>query len=191
MSRASKATIKLQYNSPVVLSFALASLVVLWFDIFTGGRSTYALFSVYRSSFADIGTYPRFFLHVLGHADYAHYLGNMMFILVLGPPLEERYGSRPLFWAIFLTAMVSGMIHWLFFGKTVLMGASGIVFMMIAMASLSGMKNGCIPITLVLVLLLYLGGEIVDGITLRDNISQLSHIVGGICGALLGISMRK
>ena len=34
-------------------------------------------------------------------------------------------------------------------------------------------------------------GEIVDGITLRDNISQLTHIVGGICGALLGISMRK
>ena len=191
MSRASKATIKLQYNSPVVLSFAIASLIVLWFDIFTGGRSSYALFSVYRSSFSDPGTYVRFFLHVLGHADYAHYLGNMMFILVLGPPLEERYGSRPLFWAIFLTAMVSGMIHWLFFGHTVLMGASGIVFMMIAMASLSGMKNGCIPITLVLVLLLYLGGEIVDGITLRDNISQLSHIVGGICGALLGISMRK
>ena len=191
MSRASKATIKLQYNSPVVLSFALISLLVLWFDAFTAGRSTYALFSVYRSSFADFGTYPRFFLHVLGHADYAHYLGNMMFILVLGPPLEERYGSRPLFWAIALTAMVSGMIHWLFFPSTVLMGASGIVFMMIAMASLSGMKNGCIPITLVLVLLLYLGGEIVDGITLRDNISQLSHIVGGICGALLGISMRR
>lgn len=186
-----KATIKLQYNSPVVLSFALASLIVLWFDIFTGGRSTYTLFSVYRSSFSDPGTYVRFFLHVLGHVDYAHYLGNMMFILVLGPSLEERYGSRRLFWAIFLTAMVSGMIHWLFFGKTILMGASGIVFMMIAMASLSGMKNGCIPITLVLVLLLYLGGEIVDGITLRDNVSQLTHIVGGICGALLGISMRK
>ena len=186
-----KGTIKLQYNSPVVLSFALLSLLVLWFDAFTGGRSTYALFSVYRSSFADLGTYPRFFLHVLGHSDYAHYLGNMMFILVLGPPLEERYGSRPLFWAIALTAMVSGMIHWLFFPDILLLGASGIVFMMIAMASLSGMKNGCIPITLVLVLLLYLGGEVIDGITLRDNISQLSHIVGGICGALLGISMRK
>ena len=186
-----KATIKLQYNSPVVLSFALISLVVLWFDIFTGGKSTYALFSVYGSGFADIGTYPRFVLHVLGHADYSHYLSNMMFILVLGPPLEERYGSRPLFWAIFLTALVSGMIHWLFFPKIILMGASGIVFMMIAMASLSGMKNGCIPITLVLVLLLYLGGEIIDGITLRDNISQLSHIVGGLCGTALGMSMRK
>lgn len=186
-----KGTIKLQYNSPVVLSFALISLVVLWFDAFTGGSSTFRLFSVYNSSFSDPFTYPRFVLHVLGHNSYSHYLGNMMFILVLGPPLEERYGSKPLFWAIFLTALVSGMVHWLFFGKTVLLGASGIVFMMIAMASLSGMKNGCIPITLVLVLLLYLGGEIIDGITLRDNISQLTHIVGGICGAFLGIAQRN
>ena len=32
--------------------------------------------------------------------------------------------------------------------------------------------------------------SIVDGVVLRDNISQLTHIIGGICGALLGISMR-
>ena len=70
------------------------------------------------------------------------------------------------------------------------LGASGIVFMMIVMSSLGGMKNGCIPITLILVLVLYIGGEIVDGVVLRDNISQLTHIIGGICGALLGISMR-
>ena len=71
------------------------------------------------------------------------------------------------------------------------MGASGIVFMMIAMASLSGMKNGCIPISLVLVLLLYLGGEIVNGILLKDTISQFAHVLGGICGALLGINMSR
>ena len=114
-----------------------------------------------------------------------------MMILVVGPPLEEKYGSRPLFWAIFLTALVSGMVHWLFFPGTALMGASGIVFMMIAMSSLSGMRDGCIPLTLVLVLALYLGGEIVDGITLADNVSQLTHIIGGVCGAFLGISMRR
>ena len=183
--------LKVHYNAPVVLTFALLSLGALVLDFITGGWTTQAFFCVYRSSLTDPLTYVRMVGHVLGHGDYAHYLGNMMFILVLGPPLEERYGSRPLFWAIFLTALVSGMIHWLFFPNAVLLGASGIVFMMIAMASLSGMKNGCIPITLILVLLLYLGGEIVDGITLRDNISQLTHIVGGICGALLGISMRK
>ena len=82
-------------------------------------------------------------------------------------------------------------MHWLFFPGTALLGASGIVFMMIVMSSLAGMKNGCIPITLILVLVLYIGGEIVDGVMLKDNISQLSHIVGGICGAFLGISMRR
>ena len=187
----SRKLIKLQYNSPVVLTFALLSLAVLWLDGLTGGKSTHALFSVYRSSFAELGTYPRFFLHVLGHGSYSHYIGNMMMILVVGPPLEEKYGSRPLFWAIFLTAFVSGMVHWLFFPGTALLGASGIVFMMIVMSSLAGMKNGCIPITLILVLVLYIGGEIVDGVMLKDNISQLSHIVGGICGAFLGISMRR
>ena len=186
-----RGSIRLQYNSPVVLSFALLSLLVLWLHHWTGGKSTAALFSVYRSSWRDPGTYPRFLLHVLGHANYSHLLHNMMMILVIGPPLEEKYGSRPLLWAMAVTALVSGMVHWLFFPGTALMGASGIVFMMIAMSSLSGMRDGCIPLTLVLVLALYLGGEIIDGITLADNVSQLTHIIGGICGAFLGISLRR
>lgn len=186
-----KHVVKLQYNAPVVLSFALISLAVLGLDALTGGWSTVKLFSVYRSSPTDLFTYPRFVLHVLGHSNYAHYIGNMMMILVIGPSLEERYGSRCLFWAIFITALVSGMVQWLFFPKTALLGASGIVFMMIVMSSLAGMKNGCIPITLILVLILYVGGEIVDGVTLKDNISQITHIVGGICGAVLGTAMRR
>ena len=130
-------------------------------------------------------------LHVLGHADYSHLIGNLMMILVVGPPLEEKYGSRALLWAILLTALVSGMVHWLFFPGTALMGASGIVFMMIVMSSLSGMREGCIPLTLILVLLLYVGGEMVRGVTLSDNVSQLTHVIGGLCGALLGLSMRR
>lgn len=185
-----KFVVKLQYNSPVVLTFALLSLGALLLGISTGGWTTTKFFSVYRSSLADFFTYPRFFLHVLGHSSYAHYIGNMMMVLVIGPPLEEKYGSRNLLFAILLTALVSGLVQWLFFPRTALLGASGIVFMMIVMSSLAGMKDGCIPITLILVLVLYIGGEIVDGVVLRDNVSQLTHIIGGICGALLGLSMR-
>lgn len=186
-----KRLIRLQYNSPVVLTFALAALGALLLGIFTGGRSTTLLFSVYRCPLSDVLAWPRFVLHALGHTSYAHYIGNMMMILVVGPPLEEKYGSRPLLWAIFITALVSGLVQWLFFPGTALLGASGIVFMMIVMSSLSGMKDGCIPITLILVLLLYVGGEIVDGVVLSDNVSQLTHIIGGICGAFLGLSMRR
>lgn len=182
--------VKFQYNSPVVLTFALLALGALLLGFATDGWTTAKLFSVYRSSLTDFYTYPRFFLHVLGHSSYAHYIGNMMMVLVVGPPLEEKYGSRNLLWAILVTALVSGLVQWLLFPGTALLGASGIVFMMIVMSSLAGMKDGCIPITLILVLVLYIGGEIVDGVVLKDNVSQLTHIIGGVCGAFLGLSLR-
>ena len=38
---------------------------------------------------------------------------------------------------------------------------------------------------------LYLGGEVVDAATARDSVSQLTHIVGGLCGAGLGFAMGR
>ncbi len=186
-----KGLIRLQYNSPVVLSFALLSFAALLLNVLTHGQSNRLLFSVYRAPLSDYFTWPRFVLHVLGHRDYSHFIGNMMMILVVGPPLEEKYGSRSLFWAIFLTALISGLVQWLFFPNVMLLGASGIVFMMIVMSSLAGMKDGCIPITLILVLILYIGGEVVNGVVLSDNVSQLTHVIGGLCGAFMGLSMRR
>lgn len=181
---------RLQYNAPVTLTFALISLGALLLGKVTDGWTTTYLFSVWHSSLADILTYPRFILHVLGHTDYSHYIANMMMILVVGPGLEEKYGSRNMISAIIITALVSGLVHWFLFPGTMLLGASGIVFMMIVMASLAGMRDGRIPITLILVLILYLGNEFVDGLTLKDNVSQLTHIIGGVCGAVLGLRRR-
>ena len=185
-----KRLFRLQYNAPVTITFALLSLFALLLGRLTDGWTNTYLFSVWRSSLSDILTYPRFFLHVLGHADYNLYIGNMMMILVVGPGLEEKYGSRNLLSAILITALVSGIVYWFLFPGSMLMGASGIVFMMIVMASLAGMRDGYIPITLILVLVLYLGNEIVDGLVLNDNVSQLTHIIGGVCGAVLGLRRR-
>ena len=44
---------KLQYNSPVILTFFLLSLGVLLLDWITGGWTTLHAFCVYRSSLAD------------------------------------------------------------------------------------------------------------------------------------------
>ncbi len=180
---------RIQYNSPVVLTFALLSLASLILGYVTNGWTTNHFFCVYRSSLTDPLTYVRFFGHVLGHTGYSHYMGNMMLLLVVGPPLEEKYGSMRLLVCILITALVSGLVQFLFFPGTALLGASGIVFMMIVLSSLSGMRNGSIPLTLILVLVLYLGGEVVNAVTVKDSVSQLTHIVGGLCGALLGIAM--
>lgn len=183
--------LRVQYNSPVVLTFALLSLGALILGVLTGGRTTSLLFCVYRAPLSDPLTYVRMVGHVLGHGGYAHYMGNMTLLLVVGPPLEEKYGSKKLLFCIFVTALVSGLVQFCFFPGTALLGASGIVFMMIVLSSLSGMKEGTIPLTLILVAVIYLGGEVVDAFIARDNVSQLTHIIGGVCGAALGFGMNR
>ena len=51
--------------------------------------------------------------------------------------------------------------------------------------------SGGIPLTLILVFVIYVGTEIVNGLTSADNISHLSHIIGGVCGAVLGVGLRS
>lgn len=184
-------TLKLSYNAPVALTFALLSLVALILGSVTDGWSTYHLFSVYRASLSDPLTWVRFFCHVLGHSGYQHYIGNIVLILVLGPNLEDRFGSWNILWAIMITALISGLVQYLFFPGSALLGASGIVFMMILLSSFGGVRNGVIPITLILVAVCYLGGELWDAIFKSDNVSQLTHIVGGLCGTVLGFSLSK
>ena len=182
---------KISYNSPVVLSFALVSLAVLVLGYITKQRSTMALFSVYRSSVMDPLTYPRFFLHVLGHSGWSHYFNNMLMLLVVGPPLEEKYRSKKLLIAIVITAFVSGLVQFIFFPSTALLGASGIVFMMIVLLSMTDMRGGKIPLTLILVLIFYVGSEVVSGITVTDNVSHITHVIGGMSGAVIGFVLNK
>ena len=182
---------KFQYNSPVILSFFMISFLVLILGWLTNGRSTGTLFSVYRSSLRDPLTFIRLFGHVLGHADFDHFFGNMLMLLVVGPPLEERYGSRTLLAGILLTAFVSGLLQMFLFPHTALLGASGIVFMLIMLSSLSGMENGRIPVTLVLVAFLYLEREFYSLLFIRDNVANLMHIIGGICGTAYGFLISR
>ena len=179
--------LRLSYNSPVILSFALISLAALVLGELTGGETTYALFTTYPAPLTDPLTYVRLFGHVLGHADWQHYISNMLMLLVIGPPMEERYGGGPLLLSIAVTALVSALAQWLLFPNTALLGASGIVFML----CLSGMRRGELPLTLLLVLVLYLGQEVLAGLFTRDNVSQLTHIIGGLMGAVLGYALRR
>ncbi|MEE3403209.1 MAG: rhomboid family intramembrane serine protease, partial [Acutalibacteraceae bacterium] len=131
--------------------------------------------------------YLRFFTHALGHADYTHYINNFTMILLAGPMIEEKYGSKQLLEMITITAFVTGLIQFIFFPKTVLLGASGIVFMLILLSSFANYKKGCIPITLILVAVIYLSGQIINAIANpNDGVSQMAHIIGGLCGMLFG-----
>lgn len=183
--------IRLSFNSPVILGFTLACFIVLILDKVTGSASTRAFFSVYRSSLASPFTYIRFFGHVLGHASWDHFFGNIMMLLVVGPLLEEKYGSANILFVILATALVTGVINFIFFPHVQLLGASGVVFAFILLASLTSIEEEKIPLTFILVALIYIGQQVYDGIFIRDNVSNLTHILGGIVGSDLGYVMNK
>lgn len=183
--------IRLSFNSPVILGFTLACFIVLILDKVTGSASTLALFSIYRSSLASPFTYIRFFGHVLGHASWDHFFGNIMMLLVVGPLLEEKYGSANILFVILATALVTGVINFIFFPHVQLLGASGVVFAFILLASFTSIEDGKIPLTFILVALIYIGQQVYDGLFIRDNVSNLTHILGGIVGSSLGYVMNK
>ena len=176
---------KIVFNSPVVLTFALTLLL----NYLTGGWTNRFLFSVYRGSFADPLFYVRLFCHVLGHASISHYANNMVLFLLVGPLLEEKYGSKQLLSIIAAVALITGLVHVFFFGNTALLGASGVVFAFILLSSVTGSGKG-IPLTMIIVALIYISQQVYEGVTGVDNISQLTHIIGGTIGAVYGMMIR-
>ena len=182
---------KIVLNSPVVLGFVMISFAVLLVDFISGGWCTQMLFTTYHSSLASPMTYVRFFTHVLGHVSWEHFLGNMMYLLLLGPMLEEKYGSRRILLVIVITAFVTGLINYLFFWNVALCGASGVCFAFILLSSFTGFREREIPLTFILVAAIFLGQQVYQGIVVDDNVSNMAHIVGGVVGSVVGFVMNR
>lgn len=186
-----KLKIKVTYNAPVVLGFMLICFIATVLGIVTKGASTKLLFMTYHSSLLNPLTYIRFFTHVFGHSGWQHFAGNAMYLLLLGPILEEKYKSETLAEIIGITALATGLVNYIFFPNVALCGASGVVFAFIVLASFTGFKNGEIPLTFILVAIIYGSQQIFEGIAISDNISNMAHIVGGLVGAVTGYMLNK
>ena len=183
---------KIKYNAPTVLTFTFISVIVLVLSQTVARSLTEQWFVVSgKGSFSpgNVKSWVTLFTHVLGHMNWSHLALNFTFILLIGPILEEIYGSFSLFIMICITALVTGLLHVIFF-SSILLGASGVVFMMMLLASFTNFNKGEIPLTFIMVLVLYLGSELfnffgnISGT--GDNISHFAHIVGGFIGSLFG-----
>ena len=182
---------RIVFNAPAVLAFSLLCLISLLLNLFTHGASNRLLFSVYRSSLANPLTYIRFFGHTLGHQGWEHLFGNIMYILILGPMLEEKYGSASMVFLMLVTAFVTGLLTYLFAPGTAMCGASGIVFAMILLSSFTEFQEHTIPLTVILVAALYTGQQIYKAVTVGGNVAYGAHIVGGIVGMAIGYAANK
>jgi membrane associated rhomboid family serine protease len=86
---------------------------------------------------------------------------------------------------ILITAFITALIN-IIISKKQILGASGIVYMLILLSSLVNIEADKIPVTLVLIFMFYIVNEIKDGLFKRDNISHISHLIGAITGFIYG-----
>ena len=162
MSANGKTRLRLDYNAPVVLTFVLLCAAVQLVSLITGGESNRAVFSIHGSAFPMV--LVRLFAHVLGHANWTHLLA---------------------------TALTTGLAHLIFNPGTHLLGASGVVFAFILLASITGAQEHTIPLTFILVALLWIGEQAYQAFAVQNNVSELTHIIGGAVGAGLGFVMKR
>lgn len=174
----------IHYNSVVTLTMFFVSLCTLILNYITRGKSNKYIFSTERKSLFNITTYIRWFTHILGHADWSHFSNNYLKILLLGPLIEEKYGSIDFLIMILITAGITGIVNFIK-GNTRLCGASNISFMLIVLSAFVNMTDNKIPLTLILIILFYVIDEIKD-IAKKDDIAHYGHITGAICGGIFG-----
>lgn len=183
--------LKITFNAPITLGFVIICFIATLLGVISNGTITQTLFITYHSSLTNPMTYLRFITHIFGHSGWSHFIGNASYLLLLGPMLEEKYGSKVLLEIMGITAVVTGLVNYIFFWNVGLCGASGVVFAFIILASFTGFKEGEIPLTFILGAIIFIGQQVYEGIAVQDNISNMAHIVGGIVGAIVGYLLNK
>lgn len=174
---------KITFNSPLILTFSFICVIVLIFTYYLG---------MFENSFMTSGrwgsggilSYFTLFSHVVGHANLEHLIGNLSFILLIGPIVEKHYGSKLLLIMILTTALATSVFNILFFDSG-LLGASGIVFMLIILTSMINIKHKEIPLSFILVVIIFIGKEVINALS-PDQVAQFAHIIGGVIGGVFG-----
>ena len=95
------------------------------------------------------------FTYIFGHVDTLHLVGNLSIILLLGPLIELKYGTKRMLIMTLSTAGLTAILHTLLWDNG-LLGASGIAFMYIVLSSLLNSRGKEIPFTFILIVLFFI-----------------------------------
>ena len=178
--------IQFDYNSKVILTYLFICLGAWFLNVITRGKTNKLFFENYRSSPLNPLTYIRLFTHAIGHQDLDHLIRNFLYILLVGPMIEEKYGSTNLIIMFLITSLVIALFNIIFTKYTVL-GASGNVYMLIVLSSFTNISEGKIPLTVIMILIFYILGEIKGSLLDKSKVYHDGHLIGALCGLLFGI----
>jgi membrane associated rhomboid family serine protease len=133
-------------------------------------------------------TQPARYVQLIGwsmaHSNWDHLLSNLPLFLLLGPLVEKRHGPCATLACFVSTSVVIGVLH-VTLSHAILVGASGLVYMLVILAGLDSTRKDGIPLTLPFVAALFLFRDLV-GVFQNNQISELAHLAGAGCGLVWG-----
>ena len=119
--------------------------------------------------------------YVFAPSDVNVLIPNLIFIMLLGPTLEDRYGITVIGVMIFICALFSGVLN-ACFCKNSLTGPSCIVYMMIFLNIFFSLIKKKIPLSFVIIFILLIVKDVLSDSGL---ITLIINICGGLCGSLI------
>ena len=178
--------LKFIYDTPATLTFAFICIGLFAADTLIFKNQ---LAANYLSSPTTAGgklafmasnplSYVRLITYAFGATSSSVLICNMIFILLLGPAMEERYGTVVIAIMTIVSILFSGVLN-ACFSKTSLTGCTAVIFIMIFLNSFVSLSKKKIPLSFVVVFILF-----VCSITFEGGIKIIINIAGGLCGSL-------
>jgi len=134
----------------------------------------------------------QFFTYMFVHANFAHIFFNMFTLLMFGPTIEDRMGTKNYLIFYILCGLGSGIFHILItgLGSIPLVGASGAIFGVVTAYGLFYPKNVIyvyfVPMPAIVAIGLFAIVELFSGISgAQVGVANFGHLGGMIIGFIL------
>lgn len=186
-----KLNLRVSYDAPVTLTFVIISTIIFLLSFFLAkaGKAD-GLVKIFTSPTAQTGALPfivkqplsylRLLVYIFGTDQANALFTNLILIMLLGPAMEERYGSVIIGIMIFVSALFSGVLN-ACFCESSLVGAVPVVSMMIFLNAFMSFSKKKFPLSFAAVMIFFIVIQVFSG---AGAIRIIICIAGGLCGSL-------
>ena len=181
-----------RFKRKVIDSIKLPAILILFLWL------VHALQALSGMDFGYFGVYPRTIFGLRGvlfspliHGDWGHLLANTPPLFAMSAMILFFYRkvAIPSFTIIYV---LSGLAVWGFGRQVFHIGASGVVYGLVAFVFFSGIfRRNLKSITLALIVLMYYGSMFLGILPGKEGVSWESHLLGALVGVLVAFLYRN
>lgn len=193
MAKKTRVKITCKPNSPVILVIIFLSLCICVVQNLVDSDSLKNLFSApgmqgspVAFNFKNPLDYLRIFVHILGCSGFQTLAINILFLLILGPSIEDRFGSPFIAIMILICSIVTSVVNVCFF-STVTQGLGSIVWALFLLTAFPAENRKVLPFAALMAVIILIAKD-VSSIFVFKNYSVIPQFIGGVSGSLISFA---